>query len=1005
MSSFGSFRSGDFSELHELLPQIFYEIDSELNVTFLNRRGLKATGYSLEDLGVGLNVLQLFNPADSLRLRGHIALMMKGELQEGNEYIVHCKDGSTFPVIAYSSPMFVEGRFVGIRGVAVDVTEQKHSEMELRAQSEKLAELLKRQSEKYGELEWDYRNIVESSPNAISVTLGGILVYVNPKRVELTGHKDKSELLGTLGLDALLPEDQEYIRERLRRRELGESVSDRVEFRLRKTDGGVVIVTDYNTEVIWEGRSSVMHIMVDITATEEYRKNLDTLLEHASQLTTCRSYREVAKATFTAVQQVLGFSWGSFAVVKGNVLRHIYISILPEETFDMPLDGSGITVRAVRTGKTQLIDDVWRDPDFVRGLDSELDVRSELVVPIRVEGRVLAVIDVESEKVGAFTVDHMQLVEVLAMHVSSAFINILEREQRQVYTLRLESLHRSSSLLAEAGTRDVVYDIVQGIMEHDFKYAWAGVGVVENDLIRYVRHMKELNEDPCVSLTGHSVTVRAVKTGLAQNVPDVRDDPDYLQLWKPQEPLLSELVVPVIVDGRVVLLLNIESTQLNEFSENDVKLMELLSLHAASALKSISSGEERQAYEKRLKAIAVTMASMNLCDSLEKIAEICLGIIEDVIASPVSAFLVVDGDDLVVAKMRGGELQGTRYPMSGVGVAAKAARENQVVVVEDTRLCPYYLDVVPWILSELAVPVSVGDVVVGVIIMGSPEVGYFNDNYVSLIMLLCGHAASNIERLWSMENERVAQRKVIEERARAEEARRLEEMKTRFIQTATHEIRTPLTSIKGYTELIQMMFDEGTSKELVQYFDVIMRNIDRLDKLTTELLEVQRIESGRLELNKSIFRFSMLYTQLSDELSPILAERDQRLDAAYGDIWVYGDRDRLQQVMVNLVVNASKFSPQGSVIKIHVERVDDKVLVKVIDVGVGISPDDMPKIFQPFPGILVNGVTNGIGLGLSICKGIVELHGGEIWVESEGAGKGSAFCFTLPLSSVIENDS
>jgi signal transduction histidine kinase len=132
------------------------------------------------------------------------------------------------------------------------------------------------------------------------------------------------------------------------------------------------------------------------------------------------------------------------------------------------------------------------------------------------------------------------------------------------------------------------------------------------------------------------------------------------------------------------------------------------------------------------------------------------------------------------------------------------------------------------------------------------------------------------------------------------------------------------------------------------------------------------------------------------ELKPILESRNQRLIVTGEDYLINADKIRMMQVIVNLVMNASKFSPEGSDIRVNIEKDGPDIKLSVIDEGVGIKEEDIPKLFKPFPGISVKGVKDGTGLGSSICKGLIELHGGKIWVESDGPGKGSMFTFTCP---------
>jgi two-component system sensor histidine kinase VicK len=136
-------------------------------------------------------------------------------------------------------------------------------------------------------------------------------------------------------------------------------------------------------------------------------------------------------------------------------------------------------------------------------------------------------------------------------------------------------------------------------------------------------------------------------------------------------------------------------------------------------------------------------------------------------------------------------------------------------------------------------------------------------------------------------------------------------------------------------------------------------------------------------------------TGLENEFTPMLIEKDQSLKVNCVDVTVNIDRLRVMQVLINLLSNASKFSPEGAVITVDVVEAGDGVRFSVSDTGVGIREEDMGKLFVPFPGILVDGIVKGTGLGLSICKGIIELHGGSIWAESSGLGKGSVFSFTI----------
>jgi len=333
--------------------------------------------------------------------------------------------------------------------------------------------------------------------------------------------------------------------------------------------------------------------------------------------------------------------------------------------------------------------------------------------------------------------------------------------------------------------------------------------------------------------------------------------------------------------------------------------------------------------------------------------------------------------------------------LNGKGITSRAAREKKPVLVKDTRLDPDYVRGSTDSLSELAVPMLIGGEVVGVINFESLRLDYFDEHYASLGEALAAHAASNIERIRATEEAFEAGIRAAEERARVEEAERLEEMKTQFTNMVTHELRTPLTSIKGYMEILED-YRDAFKPPLSKYLQIIKRNADRLERLTSDLLDQQRIEENRLILDIHPVHVPCLVEEVRDEMTPIFEARSQRLLVTVVDVTLDLDRVRIAQVLVNLLSNASKFSPEGSVVKLTVEDHGDEVWFMVQDEGVGIKPEDMPQLFKPFPGIRVPRVKDSTGLGLSICKGIVDLHGGRIWAESEGPGKGSTFTFTIP---------
>jgi len=237
------------------------------------------------------------------------------------------------------------------------------------------------------------------------------------------------------------------------------------------------------------------------------------------------------------------------------------------------------------------------------------------------------------------------------------------------------------------------------------------------------------------------------------------------------------------------------------------------------------------------------------------------------------------------------------------------------------------------------------------------------------------------------------------------ERKAMDRMKDEFVAIVSHELRTPITSIKGFLELIMEGSTDSLNEDQIQFLDAMRRNTDRLEVLINDLLDLSRLEGGMVILERSEFPFGDVVTQVLSEMKPDIEGKELKV-VWHGDsalVRVLGDRPRVVQIVANLLSNAVKYSPEMSVIEVDVDPVTEAseyLKVNVRDHGLGIPDEDINKLFHRFYRIdnSTTRSTTGTGLGLIITKALVELHGGEIWVESE-TGKGSVFSFTLPIGS------
>ena len=227
-------------------------------------------------------------------------------------------------------------------------------------------------------------------------------------------------------------------------------------------------------------------------------------------------------------------------------------------------------------------------------------------------------------------------------------------------------------------------------------------------------------------------------------------------------------------------------------------------------------------------------------------------------------------------------------------------------------------------------------------------------------------------------------------------------MKNEFVSMVSHELRTPLTSIKGYVDLV-VDGDAGEINEVQKEFlEIVQENSNRLVSLINDLLDISRIESGRVHLKIEPVDMAEVIQGVVETFRTVSEQSDVGLewDSPCGLPRAGADRDRIGQVLMNFVSNAIKYSPDGGTVTVSASLREDDVLIEITDTGIGISEEDQKQLFSKFFRVdsTLTREIGGTGLGLSICKSVVELHGGEVGVRSK-TGEGSTFWFTLPVAS------
>ena len=313
--------------------------------------------------------------------------------------------------------------------------------------------------------------------------------------------------------------------------------------------------------------------------------------------------------------------------------------------------------------------------------------------------------------------------------------------------------------------------------------------------------------------------------------------------------------------------------------------------------------------------------------------------------------------------------------------------------------------------SYLGVPIPVGDEIIGVLsVQTTEQENRFNENDLRLLSTIASSVGVALRNATLFEDVKLAK---MEAEAASKLAEKANEAKSAFLSTVSHELRTPLTSVLGFAKIIEKRLvekifpivdksDTKTGKIIGQITDnlhIVISEGERLTHLINDVLDLAKIEAGKMEWNQENVSMAEVAERAMAATTSLFDQKSLKLIKQIDDNLpdITGDKDKLIQVIINLISNSVKFTDKGS-ITCKVSKKKNEIVVSIIDTGIGIASDDFGAVFEQFKQVGGDTLTDkpkGTGLGLPICKEIVEHHGGRIWLESE-VGKGSTFSFALP---------
>jgi len=729
---------------------------------------------------------------------------------------------------------------------------------------------------------------------------------------------------------------------------------------------------------------------------ENLRLQLNTLQlfnELSRSITTKLDLKLVLNTVAQSVTNLLDYDYSTIYLMdqeRGRLVPQASsgyaLEMLHDQSFAL---GEGLVGRVAQTGMPLVCEDIVNEPGFTPG---PLALASSIMVPLTAEGRSLGVLTADRKQHSEFSPKDVATFTALADQVSVGVENARLFEEVSRFSQELEQRVEERTRELAAALEDLqtardratlLYRIASELVSS------LDIDRVLNKALEMLRDAADATVGAIVLLdsdTGHLICRAAIgrttpvppggqrlpfgrDEGLVgwvlQNqeslvLPDVTQDPRWIPL-EPELDIHSVLAAPIVTSaGEAQGVILLQSPEVQAFDERSLRLLDAAAVQLGNAL---NNAELYRLIREQAERLGTMLRTQQI--EAAKNQAILEGIADGVMVADANGRVILfnAAAERIFSVSRGQALG--RFLDDMLGLYGKQARA-WLEQVEAWRKSPQNYEAGEFLSERLDL----------------------EDSVVSI----------HLSPVFSPSNEFLGAVSVFRDittEVRAEEA------KNEFVSTVSHELRTPMTSIKGYVDLLLM----GTTGELTElqtnFLKVVKSNADRLASLVNDLLDISRIETGRIELQLQPVEMGDLIEQAVTSLTPKAEEKGLQLAhmlPAYLPK-VYGDPDRLTQILTNLIGNAYKYTPTGGSVTVHGYVREGMFHVAVADTGIGISKEDQRQIFERF--FRVDDPTvhemAGTGLGLAITVSLVHLHGGEIWVESE-LGEGSIFFSSFPLA-------
>ena len=669
------------------------------------------------------------------------------------------------------------------------------------------------------------------------------------------------------------------------------------------------------------------------------------------------------------------------------------------------------------------VPDLQAATEFAASTARHRGAGSQLAVPLLRGQEAIGVITLARNLVGPFSPQQIEVLQTFADQAVIAIENVrLFKELRTSNRDLTEALDQQTAtseiLRAISSSPTDLQPVLNTIAINAVRVCGAYDATVllrEGEFVRRVAHHGPLpsGREDLVPINRSFVSNRTILDSKPVHLQDVLapEGSDFSDSRESAQRagFRTMLSVPLLHEGSAIGALNIRRREVRPFSDSQVTLLQTFADQAVIAIENVRLFTELQASNKDLReALDTQTATSDILRVISKSPTDLQPVFDPLLDSAVrlcgathASLYRLDGDVLHHVAARG-SIQGPRPvgmkgPIPHGTAPGRAILTGETVQVMDAQeeVAGMPPDAREYVLREgvrtvLAVPLLREGSPIGVIVVRRTEVRPFAESEMRLLMTFADQAVIAIENVRLFKELEVANR----------ELAAASQHKSEFLANMSHELRTPLNAIIGFSEVLsERMFGDLNEKQ-EEYLKDIYASGTHLLSLINDILDLSKIEAGRMELELTDFH---LPTALDSALTLVRERAGRRAIALHTNIdgqlgEIRADERKIRQVVLNLLSNAIKFTPEGGRIDVAAVQRDASVEVSVSDTGVGIASEDQEAVFEEFRQVgTADRKAEGTGLGLTLCRKFIELHGGRIWAKSQ-VGVGSTFTFTIPVA-------